>query len=216
MMIVEQLKVGPMAVFCYLVGCEHEKKCALIDPAGDTVKILGRVVDLGLEVVYVINTHAHADHTCGNNKILNSTGAQLVVHELDAPDMGGALNKAFSLAVGKRPSPQANVLVRDGDFIAIGRTGLKVIHTPGHTVGSMCLFGEGNLFTGDTLFVDAVGRTDLKGGSLERLLESLRKLISLPPDTIVWPGHDYGGAPVTTIEEQMKTNPYITDFILAV
>ncbi len=213
-MIVEQLKVGPLAVFCYVVGCEIEKKCALIDPAGDTDKILDRVKALGLEVLYVINTHAHADHTCGNKKILDSTSARLVIHELDAPDMGGALNKAFSLAVGKRPSPPANLLVRDGDFIALGRTGLTVIHTPGHTVGSICLYGEGNLFTGDTLFVGAAGRTDLKGGSLETLLNSLRKLIELPPETTIWPGHDYGDTPISSVEKEMNTNPYITDFIL--
>jgi glyoxylase-like metal-dependent hydrolase (beta-lactamase superfamily II) len=103
--------------------------------------------------------------------------------------------------------------VRDGDFLKIGQTGLKVIHTPGHTPGSICLYGDGNLFTGDTLFVGAVGRTDLKGGSLDTLLASLRKLISLPSETRVWPGHNYGDAPVSTLAREMKTNPYITDFL---
>ena len=137
-----------------------------------------------------------------------------MVHEKDAADVAGFMNKAFSMSLGKRPSPKPELVVRDGDVISFGRTGLKVIHTPGHTRGSMCLYGEGNLFTGDTLFVGAVGRTDLKGGSLDVLLESLKKLIELPPETVVWPGHDYGDTPTSTIAREKKTNPYITDFIL--
>lgn len=101
----------------------------------------------------------------------------------------------------------------DGDVIRIGKTGLKVIHTPGHTPGAICLYGEGNLFTGDTLFVGAVGRTDMKGGSFETLLDSLKKLLTLPPETRVWPGHDYGDAPVSTLARERETNPYITGFL---
>lgn len=213
-MIIEQLEVGPMAVFCYIVGCEHEKECVLIDPAGSEEKVLAKVDELGFTVKYVINTHAHADHTCGNHKIMARTGARLVVHEEDAADVAGFMNKAFSMGLGKRPSPKPELVVRDGDVISFGRTALKVIHTPGHTRGSICLYGEGNLFTGDTLFVGAVGRTDLKGGSLDVLLDSLRKLIELPPETKVWPGHDYGDTPTSTIAKEKSTNPYITDFIL--
>lgn len=213
-MIVEQLQVGPMAVFCYIVGCEVEKKCALIDPGGNEKKILDRAKELGLEINSIINTHGHADHTCGNHAIIKKTGAGVIIHELDARDVANLKNKAFSLVLGKKPSPLPQRLVKDGNFIPIGQTGLEVIHTPGHTPGSICLYGEGNIFTGDTLFVDGVGRTDLKGGSFDTLLESLRKLISLPGETKVWPGHDYGRVPVSTIGQQMKDNSYIADFIL--
>ena len=212
-MLVEQKLVGPMAVFSYIVGCEKEKEGLIIDPAGSEKKILSKAESMGLSIKYVVNTHGHADHTCGNRAILSKTGAELVVHQEDANEILKGLNKAFSMVMGKRPSPKAHILVRDGDFLKIGQTGLKVIHTPGHTPGSICLYGDGNLFTGDTLFVGAVGRTDLKGGSLDTLLASLRKLISLPPETRVWPGHNYGDAPVSTLAREMETNPYITDFL---
>jgi len=213
-MLVEQMLVGPMAVFCYIVGCEKEKEGLIIDPAGSEKKVLSQAKSMGLRIKYVVNTHGHADHTCGNRAVLSKTGAELVVHQKDAKEILKGLNKAFSMVMGKRPSPKAHILVKDGDFLKIGQTRLKVIHTPGHTPGSICLYGEGNLFTGDTLFVGAAGRTDLKGGSLDVLLTSLRKLISLPPETRVWPGHNYGDVPVSTITREMETNPYITDYLL--
>ncbi|MBW1783244.1 MAG: MBL fold metallo-hydrolase [Deltaproteobacteria bacterium] len=212
-MLVEQMRVGPMAVFSYIVGCENKKEGLIIDPAGSERRILSKAEDMGLRIKYVINTHGHADHTCGNRAVLSKTGADLVVHREDASEILRGLNRAFSVVMGKRPSPRAQRLVTDGDFIRIGKTGLKVIHTPGHTPGSICLYGEGNLFTGDTLFIGAVGRTDLRGGSFDVLLDSLRKLLSLPPETRVWPGHDYGDAPVSTLAREKETNPYITDFL---
>jgi hydroxyacylglutathione hydrolase len=212
-MFVEQMRVGPMAVFSYIVGCEQEKVGLIIDPAGAESKIVSKAEEMGLAIRYVVNTHGHADHTCGNRAVLAKTGADLVAHRDDASEILRGLNRVFSMAMGKRPSPEAHRLVTDGDVIQIGQTGLKVIHTPGHTPGSICLYGEGNLFTGDTLFVGAVGRTDLKGGSFEVLLDSLRKLVALPPETRVWPGHDYGDAPVSTLAREKETNPYITDFL---
>ena len=212
-MLVAQMRVGSMAVFSYIVGCEREKEGLIIDPAGSEDRILSNAENMGLTVKYVVNTHGHADHTCGNKAILVRTGAQLVVHEDDAQRISSGFNKIASVAMGKRPSPRADILVTGGDILKIGQTGLRVIHTPGHTPGSICLYGEGNLFTGDTLFAGAVGRTDLKGGSFEILLESLKKLLTLPPETRVWPGHDYGDSPVSTLAHERNTNPYITDFI---
>jgi hydroxyacylglutathione hydrolase len=210
---IEQMKVGSMAVFSYIVGCETEKEALVIDPAGSERKILDRVKALGLTLKYVVNTHAHADHTCGNSKILSKTAAQLVIHEDDADPLTSGKNKAFSLALGKKPSPGPDILVKDGDSLAIGKEALQVIHTPGHSPGSMCLYGTGNLFTGDTLFVGAVGRTDLGGGDLGTLLLSVKKLLSLPPETRVWPGHAYGETDVSTLAHERATNPYITDFL---
>ena len=210
-MLVEQMLVGPMAVFSYIVGCEKKKEGLIIDPAGSVNKIISKAAEMSLRIKYVVNTHGHADHTCGNRAVLSKTGADLSVHREDAGEIIRGLNRAFSMAMGKRPSPEAHTLLNDGDFIKIGDTGLKVIHTPGHTPGSICLYGEGNLFTGDTLFVGAVGRTDLKGGSLDILRGSLKKLIALPPETRVWPGHNYGGTPVSTLAREQETNPYISD-----
>jgi len=212
-MIVEQMLVGPMAVFSYLVGCEKENECLIIDPGGSVDQILSKIKRMRLNLKYVVNTHGHADHTTGNSSLLAKTDAELVIHRDDAARVLSGLNKLFTMAMGKRPSPKPHILVHEGDFLKIGQTGLRVIHTPGHTSGSICLFGDGNLFTGDTLFVGAVGRTDLRGGSFETLLASLRKLLTLPPETKVWPGHDYGESPVSTLANERETNPYITDFL---
>ncbi|EFK09415.1 metallo-beta-lactamase domain protein [delta proteobacterium NaphS2] len=212
-MLIEQMKVGPMAVFSYIVGCETEKEALVIDPADSEGRILDRINSLGLVLKYVVNTHSHADHTCGNRTMLSKTKAQLVIHEDDAGNLTSGKNKAFTLALGKKPSPEADILVKDDDLITIGRESLRVIHTPGHSPGSMCLFSEGNLFTGDTLFVGAVGRTDLGGGDLSTLLLSLKKLLALPLETTVWPGHDYGESHTSTLAHEKGTNPYITDFL---
>lgn len=210
---IEQMKVGPMAVFSYILGCEVEKEALVIDPAGSEKKILDRLNPLGMTLKYVVNTHAHADHTCGNRAILSATNARLIIHEGDADQLTSGKNKAFSMALGKKPSPGPDIRVTDGDLITVGKETLRVIHTPGHSPGSMCLFSEGNLFTGDTLFVGAVGRTDLGGGDLGTLLLSIKKLLALPPETTVWPGHDYGDHPVSTLAHEKATNPYITDFL---
>jgi glyoxylase-like metal-dependent hydrolase (beta-lactamase superfamily II) len=212
-MIVEQMRVGPMAVFSYIVGCEKEKEGLIIDPAGSESKMVSRANEMGLKIKTVVNTHGHADHTCGNKGVLSKTGAELLVHESDAGEILRGMNRAFTLVMGKRPSPAAHKTVTDGEWIRIGQTGLRVIHTPGHTPGSICLHGEGNLFTGDTLFVGAVGRTDLKGGAPDVLLRSLRNLLRLPPETTVWPGHDYGDRRTSTLAREKASNPYMTDFI---
>ena len=116
--------------------------------------------------------------------------------------------------MGFAPSPPADVEVSDGDTIPFGKETLTVIHTPGHTPGGICLFTDGNLFTGDTLFVGAVGRTDFPGGSMETLLRSIgEKILSLPDDTVIWPGHDYGSRPSSTVGDEKRHNPYITDFL---
>lgn len=212
-MLIEQMQVGPMAVFTYIVGCDAEKEALVIDPAGSEGKILAKIEEMGLTLKYVVSTHAHADHTCGNSAILAKTDAELVAHKDDAAQMVSAKNKAFSIALGKKPSPKPDILVQDGDILRIGKEILQVIHTPGHSPGAICLYGGGNLFTGDTLFVGAVGRTDLKGGSLEILLASLKKLLRLPLETTVWPGHNYGESPSSTLAHEKETNPYITDFL---
>ena len=195
--------------FCYIVGDEATKTCALIDPAFETDRILKEAAAEGLQVSHIINTHGHSDHTAGNQAIKAATGAKLLIHELDAVRLGKMLHKTFSRVLGGKGSPGADVLLKDNDKINIGKTELTVLHTPGHTPGCICLFGDGNVFTGDTLFVQAVGRTDLPGGSLKQLLQSVReKIYTLPGDTIVWPGHHYGPTPSSTVEIEKNTNPF--------
>ncbi len=199
-----------MANFCYLVGDETSKTCALIDPAFETDRILTEADRLEYRVTHIINTHGHSDHTAGNEAIKAATGAQLLIHKLDANRLGKVVHKTFSRILGGKGSPVPDVLLNDNDLIQISDgANLRVIHTPGHTPGSMCLYSDGHIFTGDTLFVGAVGRTDLPGGSSKQLLASVReKIYTLPGSTIVWPGHDYGPSPSSTIKQEKHTNPF--------
>jgi hydroxyacylglutathione hydrolase len=207
---IKQIRLARMAVFCYLIGDEISKTCALIDPAFDTDRILSEAQRLQYRITHIINTHGHSDHTAGNRAVKAATGAQLLIHELDAQRLGKILHNTFSRMMGGKGSPPPDVLLRDDDTIRIGETQLKVLHTPGHTPGSICLYTNGHLFTGDTLFVGAVGRIDLPGGSRLQLRMSFReKIFVLPGETIVWPGHDYGPAPTSTIAHEQKTNPFI-------
>lgn len=206
---VHQILVGGMAVFCYVIQDLETQACALIDPAFETPKILDYVNKLGCKVEFVINTHGHSDHTAGNRAVIDATGAKLCIHEADAKKIGSLISKGITKVLGGGPSPKADVLLKDGDVIEIGKSRLEVIHTPGHTTGGICLYGGGNVFTGDSLFVGAVGRTDLPGGSSRRLLESIRtRLYTLPEETTVYPGHDYGETPTSTIGFEKATNPF--------
>jgi glyoxylase-like metal-dependent hydrolase (beta-lactamase superfamily II) len=126
-----------------------------------------------------------------------------------------SVREKSSHELGLPPSDPVDIKLKDGDVLEVGTLNIEVIHTPGHTPGSVCYLVGENLFTGDTLFVGAAGRTDLIGGSLNTLIKSIeKKLIVLPKHTIVWPGHDYGETPSSTIGREMEENPYITDFIL--
>jgi len=208
-MVIRQLCVGKMAVFCYLVGDEETKTCALIDPAAETGKILSMAEKEGFQVSHVINTHGHSDHTTGNADIIHLTGAKLLIHRDDSDRLNRVLHRAFSRILGGKGSPKADIVLQEGDVIQLGKIALQVIHTPGHTAGSICLYSDGHIFTGDTLFVGAVGRTDLPGGSHKQLLDSVhKKIYSLPDDTIIWPGHDYGPSPHSTVSREKKTNPF--------
>ncbi|MFO7964480.1 MAG: MBL fold metallo-hydrolase [Desulfobacterales bacterium] len=208
-MTVKQVLLSKMDVFCYIIGDDDTGKCALIDPAFDTETILDEVDGFGFRVAAVINTHGHSDHSAGNSAIIEATGAKLYIHQADAKKLSGLAGSAFSRLLGGKRSPEANVFLEDGDTIPIGNTALNVIHTPGHTPGGICIHIPGHVFTGDTLFVGAVGRTDLPGGSMKQLLDSIhRKLYTLPGNTRVWPGHDYGEFPYSTIETEKKTNPF--------
>jgi hydroxyacylglutathione hydrolase len=208
-MFVKQVEVSSMAVFAYIVGCEKTKDALVIDPAADTERLIDEAQSRGYTIKYIVNTHSHADHTMGNLKMKELTGAKIIVHENDA---AGLIHQPLQMimALGGDPSPPADITVKDGDLISIGETSLLVLHTPGHSPGGICLYHTGIVFTGDTLFVGAVGRTDLGGGSMEVLASSIhKKLFTLPDDTIVAPGHNYGDAPKSTIGKEKVYNPYV-------
>ncbi len=213
-MIIKQLIVGSMSVCCYVIGCSKTKIGAVIDPGGSEDKIMTAIQEEGLQVKYIINTHGHPDHVCGNEPLKKATGALIVMHEADAKFFAQADTKQYFSMLGLPESPPPDKLVKDDDILKIGQINLQVIYTPGHTPGGICLYNKpktkdhGNVFTGDTLFVGGVGRTDFPGGSAELLQRSIHeRLLTLPADTVVWPGHGYGGDS-STIGTEKRANPF--------
>ncbi|MGC8719008.1 MAG: MBL fold metallo-hydrolase [Thermodesulforhabdaceae bacterium] len=209
-----QLPVGPLEVFCYIVYDQETGEGIVIDPAGEPEKILKILKDNNITLKYIINTHAHADHTAENQVIREATGAPVVMHRLDDEFSRTQESIEWNRKLGFEPPPPADICVEDGSELSLRNFTVRFIHTPGHTPGSCCILVGNNLFTGDTLFVGAVGRTDLPGSSFQALLESLKKLLDLlPTETVIWPGHDYGDTPTSTLGAERETNPYITDFL---
>ena len=192
-----------MVVFCYLLVDEDTGEAVIIDPGGQHKKILEKVKARNARVKWVVNTHAHVDHTAGNRRVMSRTGAGLLIHELEAPRLRSLSHLVFSLFLGGMLSPRPAGLLKHGDIITFGKSRLSVIHTPGHAAGGICLYSEGDLFTGDTLFTEGTGRTDLAGGSERELIQSLKeKIFTLPDETLIWPGHNYGRSPVSTVKKQ--------------
>jgi hydroxyacylglutathione hydrolase len=207
--IIKQFEVGNFSIFSYLIGDEQAKEGLFIDPSDDHDMLLNEARSQGLSIKYIVNTHYHIDHSMGNREMARRTGAKVIIHEVDA---AGLLNTSSDILemFGAETPPPADILVSDGSLIQVGNVALKVIHTPGHTPGGMCLWIDGMVFTGDTLFVGSVGRTDFPGGSYSELEQSIRtKLYSLPGDTVVFPGHNYGISPTSTIQHERRSNAVV-------
>jgi hydroxyacylglutathione hydrolase len=208
-MFVKQMQVGPMAVFAYIVGDPESGEGLVIDPAANVDSIIHAARESNMNIKYIVNTHGHVDHMTGNAEMKTKTGAQLIVHKDDAELVMFTPLPLFKMH-GAEKSPYPDILVTDGDVITVGNVSLKVIHTPGHTLGGISLYSQGYVFTGDTLFVEAVGRTDFPGGSRRMLSHSImKKLFILPDDTIVMPGHNYGRMPSSTIGHEKSNNQYL-------
>jgi glyoxylase-like metal-dependent hydrolase (beta-lactamase superfamily II) len=214
-LIVESSALGFAEANCYIVG-EPAGQGLVVDPGsdetGDIAAIAGEVERLGLDVDTIVNTHGHPDHMAGNDRLKKALGAEVAIHELDAmkltdPDRNAST--LFGMSIHVAP---ADRLLSEGDVVRFGDHGLRVVHTPGHSVGGIALVGEGFVLTGDTLFAGSIGRSDLPCSSdessiaYEVLMESIReKLMSLPDETLVLPGH----GPATTIGRERRTNPYV-------
>lgn len=183
----EQVPVGSYKNFSYIVGDKVSHLAVIFDPAWDVESLHSMIAADGFSLKYIINTHAHFDHIDGNLAMREKTGAQIVMHES---------SKA-----------KKDIGVRDGDVLDIGKIKLRFIHTPGHSPESMCIIvNDFALITGDTLFIGECGRVDLPGGDPEKLYESFERIRQLDPELIVYPGHDYGKTPSTTLKEQIETN----------
>ena len=210
-MLIRQYEVGSFNIFAYLIGDEQTKEGLFIDPAAEHDLLIQEAESHGLTIKYIVNTHSHIDHIMGNKEMIQRTGAKIIIHEADAPGLVHTPRNLLDM-FGAVPSPPADILVSEGNVIQVGGVQLQVIHTPGHTPGGMCLFIDGMVFTGDTLFVGSIGRTDLPGCSFEDLEKSIRtKLYTLPDDTVVFPGHNYGMQPTSTIAQERRANAFIRD-----
>ena len=190
-MLFEQLKAGGDRNFAYLIADEETREAALVDPAGATEEILDRVQALNLEVKYVLNTHGHFDHTAGNESVQSRTGARVVRFDPEGRKTDTVLG------------------VQDSDELPLGALTLKIIHTPGHTPDSICILCENKVCTGDTLFVGKVGGTGFGEDALQEFDSLHVKLLTLPDEVEVYPGHDYGVAPSSTIGHESRTNPFL-------
>ena len=186
-MIVHQIQVGNMQNFCYVIADEESNECIIVDPSWDLDKIEEVISRNGLQVKYIVNTHHHFDHTIGNQAMVDSTGAKIVQHEASTLDY--------------------DISVKDGDKIRFGNSELQVVHTPGHSKDSICLIGDGKIFSGDTLFVGNCGRVDLPGGSAKELYHSLFDILyDLDDELTLYCGHNYGSSETSTIGKEKKMN----------
>jgi hydroxyacylglutathione hydrolase len=197
--------VGALETNCYLVYCETTRECAVVDPGADHEQIFLAIAEDELKPVVLVNTHGHLDHIGANRDVKEHFGTPIAIHAADGPMLGKIQQLELSLFLGAKDSPAADRLLKDGDTIKFGAaSALRVLHTPGHSPGSISLLGDGFVLSGDTLFNEGVGRTDLPGGSRPQLVKSIReKLMTLPDETLVFPGH----GPHTTIGHERENNP---------
>lgn len=203
---VKRLPVGALAANCYLVWCEETKDALVIDPGGEGQSILEEIKKEGLNVKYVVNTHGHMDHIAANTEVLENTGAKLAIHQEDVSLLNDP-EQNLSLYMGREYTCQApDLVLNDGDQLTVGKEVLVVLHTPGHTKGSISLKGNGVIFSGDTLFEGSIGRTDFPGGSYRDIIASIKnKILPCGDDYVVYPGH----GPATTVKDEKLNNPFL-------
>lgn len=194
-MIFEQIEVGNMQNFSYIIGDKKSKEGAIVDAGWEPEKLIGAAKNKEIKVKYILLTHTHYDHINSLGKLFEMTKAKIIVHKEDAKDVDN-LGLPYTEVTG-------------GDKITVGKLKIEVLHTPGHTPGSVCYLAENKLVTGDTLFVEAVGRIDLPGGDTGQMYDSLQRLKKIGDNIEVYPGHDYGSRKNSTIGYEKKNNPYM-------
>lgn len=202
----ELIVVGALETNCYLVFCEETKECAIVDPGADSDKIFALISKKDLKPVVILNTHGHIDHIGANRDMKEKFNVPLRIHSLESTLLGKVQEMGLSFFFQVKTSPPADSFLEDGEKIEIGKSYLQVLHTPGHSPGSVSFIGDGFLLSGDTLFCGGVGRTDLPGGNWQEMENSLiNKILTMPDKTIVLPGH----GPSTFVGQEKRTNPFI-------
>lgn len=194
-MLIRQVEVGEMLNFAYIIGDAETGEGLVIDPSWEPERLYDIAKGEGIAIKYIVNTHCHQDHVNGNEKMKQLTGASIAIHDTEAR----YLRHFFP--------PEADIKLKDQDRINIGSLSLTVMHTPGHSPGSICLMAENSLFTGDTLFTGSCGRTDLPGGDDAEFRKTMLKLLNLDGSVVVYPGHNYGDSPVSTMNMEKQQNP---------
>lgn len=209
-MIVKQGAIGPMMNYVYLLGCAETRDAAVVDPAWNAGKIIDLARNSGLRIKHILLTHGHPDHVNALEPLMEATNAGVYLHA-DEVNYLREVARSFGMSTDFMSKRAENIqTLSDGDKIAVGKLNIQCLHTPGHTPGSVCFLVQNCLFSGDTLFVDACGRVDMPGGDPKKMWWSLNHILrALDDRTIIYPGHDYGGSPTSTIGEQKKSNPYM-------
>lgn len=185
----KKMAVGQLQANCYILGCDKTNKGVVIDPGGDAFRITKEISGAGLKIEKILLTHCHFDHTDGAVELKKITGAPVFIHNLDAPGLSFVPDEEL----------------KDGDIIQAGNYDIRVIHTPGHSPGGVCLHAPGVVFTGDTLFAGSIGRTDFQGGDYAALISGVKnRIFPLGDDLRVYPGH----GPASTIGRERMTNPF--------
>ena len=196
--LIDQNEIGPMQNFIYFVGDKNSKEVLIVDPAWDIPSIITKTSDSGFLIKGILITHGHFDHTNGVEEILKKFDIPVYVNEKEMD--------FFKFNWGKENVKK----VSSGDRLKIGNIEVQFIHTPGHTPGSQCFLVQNNLVSGDTLFIDACGRCDLPGGNVEEMFDTIyNKLMKMPDNTVIFPGHNYANITHDLLKNQKKTNPYM-------
>lgn len=201
-MTLKSLAVGPLEVNCFIIGDQDTGEALVVDPGDEPDRLLDLIRENGLRVKYIVCTHAHFDHVGAIPELKAETAAEIAIHKDELDIYEAAKDMAAFWGYDIEPLPPPDITLREGDTIRAGSLAFTVLHTPGHSPGGICLYGNGVVITGDTLFAGSVGRTDFQGGDINKLKESFRRLISLPGETVVLPGH----GPRSTIEAEKNDN----------
>jgi hydroxyacylglutathione hydrolase len=203
-LIIKRVVVGGWRANCYIVGSEITHQGLIVDPGDEENDILSEVRQTGLEIKVLVATHGHIDHIGAIGRLRKALGASVAIHQSDSSALQG--DGRFFWGEHFGPPMHPDRLLKDGDTIDVSEIHFKVINTPGHTYGGICLYGHGMLFTGDTLFHNSIGSSGIGTGTRSQLIDSIiNRLMVLPPETVIYPGH----GSQTTVEAERKNNPYI-------